>query len=77
MAIDYDSYELVCGLEVHIQLKTETKAYSGSRNSYGELPNTLIDPCTLGLPGALPVMNKLSVELAIRLGFRLIDESVL
>jgi aspartyl-tRNA(Asn)/glutamyl-tRNA(Gln) amidotransferase subunit B len=68
MAIDYDAYELVCGLEVHIQLKTKTKAYSGSKNSYGELPNTLIDACTLGLPGALPVMNKRSVELAIRLG---------
>lgn len=68
MAIDYDSYELVCGLEVHIQLKTNTKAYSGSENRYGALPNTLVDTTTLGLPGALPVMNKLSVELAIRLG---------
>ncbi len=68
MAIDYDAYELVCGLEVHIQLKTKTKAYSGSENRYGALPNTLIDPTTLGLPGALPVMNKHSVELAIRLG---------
>lgn len=68
MAIDYDAYELVCGLEVHLQLKTKTKAYSGSENRYGATPNTLVDPTTLGLPGALPVMNTHSVELAIRLG---------
>lgn len=64
----YDEYELVCGLEVHIQLKTETKAYSSSENKYGLTPNTIVDTTTLGLPGALPVMNAHSVELAIRLG---------
>lgn len=68
MAIPYDDYELVCGLEVHLQLKTESKAYSAGQNLYGALPNTLVEPVTLGMPGALPVLNAKSVELAIRLG---------
>jgi len=68
MAIPYDEYELVCGLEVHLQLKTKTKAYSADANLYGATPNTLVSPVTLGLPGALPVMNEKSIELAIRLG---------
>ena len=65
----YDKYEVVVGLEVHAQLLTKSKAYSADANQYGEEPNTLVSPVTLGLPGALPVMNKKSVELAIRMGF--------
>ncbi len=68
MSIPYDDYELVCGLEVHLQLKTESKAYSAGQNLYGAIPNTLVEPVTLGMPGALPVLNAKSVELAIRLG---------
>ncbi|NND94378.1 MAG: Asp-tRNA(Asn)/Glu-tRNA(Gln) amidotransferase subunit GatB [Flavobacteriales bacterium] len=68
MAAPYDNYELVCGLEVHLQLKTESKAFSGDRNLYGSLPNTQVEPLTIGMPGTLPVMNERSVELAIRLG---------
>ncbi|NNC83253.1 MAG: Asp-tRNA(Asn)/Glu-tRNA(Gln) amidotransferase subunit GatB [Flavobacteriales bacterium] len=68
MGAPYDAYELVCGLEVHLQLKTASKAYSGDKNEYGALPNTLVDPLNVGMPGTLPVVNKRSVELAIRLG---------
>ncbi len=64
----YDKYEVVVGLEVHAQLLTKSKAYSSDANSYGVSPNTLLSPVTLGLPGALPVMNKKSVELAVKVG---------
>lgn len=64
----YDKYELVVGLEVHMQLQTKTKAYSGDANMYGSLPNTNINPISLGHPGTLPRMNKRSVEYAIKLG---------
>ena len=59
-------YEAVIGLEVHCQLKTRTKMFSGAGNSFGEAPNTQIDPTVLGLPGALPVANAHAVELAVR-----------
>jgi aspartyl-tRNA(Asn)/glutamyl-tRNA(Gln) amidotransferase subunit B len=68
MSSIYDSYELVCGLEVHVQLKTQSKAYAGDENKYGAIPNTLVSPITLGHPGTLPVMNRKSVDLALRLG---------
>jgi aspartyl-tRNA(Asn)/glutamyl-tRNA(Gln) amidotransferase subunit B len=64
----YDKYELVVGLEVHMQLLTRSKAYSSDPNLYGELPNTLVSPVTLGHPGTLPRVNRRSVEYAIRLG---------
>jgi aspartyl-tRNA(Asn)/glutamyl-tRNA(Gln) amidotransferase subunit B len=64
----YDKYELVVGLEVHMQLHTLSKAYSSDPNRYGDLPNTLVSPITLGHPGTLPRLNKRSVEYAIRLG---------
>lgn len=63
-----DKYELVVGLEVHMQLLTESKAYSSDPNKYGELPNTLVSPLSLGHPGTLPRVNRKSVEYAIRLG---------
>ena len=63
-----DRYELVVGLEVHAQLLTESKAYCAEANAYGDHPNTLVGPVTLGLPGALPVPNTHVVELAVRLG---------
>ena len=64
-------WELVCGLEVHVELATATKLFSASANHFGDEPNTHIDPVTLGLPGALPVLNKQAVELAMRVGLAL------
>ncbi|MBX2977870.1 MAG: Asp-tRNA(Asn)/Glu-tRNA(Gln) amidotransferase subunit GatB [Flavobacteriales bacterium] len=61
-------YELVVGLEVHAQLITNSKAYSGDPNAYGDHPNTNVSVVTLGHPGTLPVVNKKVVEHAIRLG---------
>ncbi|HYN34689.1 MAG TPA: Asp-tRNA(Asn)/Glu-tRNA(Gln) amidotransferase subunit GatB [Ilumatobacteraceae bacterium] len=61
-------YEMVVGLEVHVELATRTKLFSASPNRFGDEPNTNIDPVTLGLPGALPVLNRQAVELAMRLG---------
>jgi len=66
-----DPYELVVGLEVHVELATATKLFSPSPNRFGDEPNTNIDPVTLGLPGALPVLNRRAVELAMRIGLAL------
>ena len=66
-----DGYELVCGLEVHVELATATKLFSASANRFGDEPNVHIDPVTLGLPGALPVLNRRAVELAMRIGLAL------
>jgi aspartyl-tRNA(Asn)/glutamyl-tRNA(Gln) amidotransferase subunit B len=66
-----DGYELVVGLEVHVELATATKLFSASPNRFGDEPNTNIDPVTLGLPGALPVLNRQAVELAMRIGLAL------
>ena len=67
----FDGYELVVGLEVHVELATATKLFSGSPNRFGDEPNTNIDPVTLGLPGALPVLNRHAIELAMRIGLAL------
>jgi aspartyl-tRNA(Asn)/glutamyl-tRNA(Gln) amidotransferase subunit B len=66
-----DGYELIVGLEVHVELATTTKLFSASPNRFGDEPNTNIDPVTLGLPGALPVLNRHAVELAMRIGLAL------
>jgi aspartyl-tRNA(Asn)/glutamyl-tRNA(Gln) amidotransferase subunit B len=58
-------YQPVIGLEVHVQLLTETKAFCGCVNRYGGEPNTHVCPNCLGLPGALPVLNRRAVELAV------------
>ncbi len=65
------TWEMVVGLEVHTELATATKLFSGSPNHFGDEPNTNIDPVTLGLPGALPVLNRHAVELAMRIGLAL------
>ncbi len=67
----HNGWELVVGLEVHVELATKTKLFSGSPNRFGDEPNTNIDPVTLGLPGALPVLNQYAVELAMRIGIAL------
>ncbi|TPW11696.1 MAG: gatB, partial [Acidimicrobiaceae bacterium] len=64
-------FQLVVGLEVHVELATATKLFSASANRFGDDPNTNIDPVTLGLPGALPVLNRHAVELAMRIGIAL------
>ena len=64
-------WQLVVGLEVHVELATNTKLFSASPNRFGDEPNTNIDPVTLGLPGALPVLNERAVELAMRIGLAL------
>jgi aspartyl-tRNA(Asn)/glutamyl-tRNA(Gln) amidotransferase subunit B len=58
-------YQPVIGLEVHVQLLTRTKAFCGCKNEYGGEPNTHICPTCLGLPGALPVLNRQAVEFAM------------
>ena len=61
-------YEPVIGLEVHVQLLTATKAFCGCANRYGSAPNTNVCPTCLGLPGALPVLNRQAVAFAVLAG---------
>ena len=57
---------MVIGLEVHVELSTESKLFCGCPNAFGEEPNTNICPVCLGLPGSLPVLNETAVEYALR-----------
>jgi aspartyl-tRNA(Asn)/glutamyl-tRNA(Gln) amidotransferase subunit B len=63
-----DRYEAVIGLEVHVHLGTRSKIFSASSTTFGEEPNSCTDPVCLGLPGALPVLNRAVVDAAVRLG---------
>jgi aspartyl-tRNA(Asn)/glutamyl-tRNA(Gln) amidotransferase subunit B len=59
-------YEIIIGLEIHVQLQTESKMFSWSGTDFGLPPNTQTDPVSLGLPGTLPVMNKKAFDLALK-----------
>ncbi len=60
------SYEIVIGLEVHVQLLTESKMFCGCSTKFGAPPNTLTCPVCIGMPGTLPVMNRKAFELALK-----------
>lgn len=64
-------YEVVVGLECHVQLLTKTKLFSPAVNHYGDEPNTNVDAVDIALPGVLPVLNQKAVDFAIRLGLAL------
>lgn len=63
-----EKYELVVGLEVHVQLLTRSKIFASDSNTVNESPNTILSPITLAHPGTLPRVNKHCVELAVRFG---------
>src|SRR5476649_55351 len=61
-------WEVVIGLEIHAQLATNTKIFSGASIKFGAEPNTQACAIDLGMPGVLPVLNKEAVEMAIKFG---------
>ena len=73
--MDYDEavtrFDPVIGLEVHVELGTDTKMFDGAPNAFGGDANTYVTPVSLGLPGSLPVVNKKAVEYAIKIGLAL------
>ncbi|OCA93866.1 Asp-tRNA(Asn)/Glu-tRNA(Gln) amidotransferase subunit GatB [Actinobaculum suis] len=73
--MDFDEaiarFDPVIGLEVHVELSTETKIFDAAPVAFGHEPNTDIQPVSVGLPGSLPVLNKAAVEYAVRLGLAL------
>jgi len=71
MSIDYNKYETVIGLEIHVQLNTLSKTYCSDATKFGASPNTNISPISLGHPGTLPVANQKVIEYAVRLGIAL------
>ena len=73
--MDYDEvlerFDPVMGMEVHVELLTKSKMFSTSSAEFGDDPNSNVDPVCLGLPGALPVVNRQGVEWAIKIGLAL------
>lgn len=66
-----ENFDPVLGIEVHVELGTETKMFDGARNAFGGEPNTFVTPVSLGMPGSLPVVNRKAVEYAIKIGLAL------
>ena len=66
-----EQFEVVIGLEVHVELNTNTKMFCGCRNEFGGEPNTFVCPICLGLPGSLPAVNRKAVESSISIGLAL------
>jgi aspartyl-tRNA(Asn)/glutamyl-tRNA(Gln) amidotransferase subunit B len=62
------NHEIVIGLEIHSELRTNSKVFCGCANEYGAEPNTRTCPVCLGMPGTLPVLNRLAVEYAVKAG---------
>jgi aspartyl-tRNA(Asn)/glutamyl-tRNA(Gln) amidotransferase subunit B len=65
------SFRVLVGMEIHVQLDTASKMFTGAANGFGGEPNSQVDEQVLGLPGVLPVMNKKAVEYAIKAGLAL------
>ena len=61
-------WEVVIGLEIHAQLATKSKIFSGAATAYGAAPNSQACAVDLGLPGVLPVLNKEAVRMAVKFG---------
>ena len=68
MTTTASKYEIVIGLEVHAQLSTTSKLFSGDATSFGAAPNTHTSPIILGHPGTLPKMNERAIEMAVKMG---------
>ncbi|MEZ4871396.1 MAG: Asp-tRNA(Asn)/Glu-tRNA(Gln) amidotransferase subunit GatB [Bdellovibrionales bacterium] len=69
--MSYDDWEMVCGLEIHAQLKTKSKMFSPESGDFGAADNENTHPVTLGMPGCLPVPNKQAIEFAVKTGLAL------
>ena len=73
--LDYDDviaeFDPVMGMEVHVELGTNTKMFCGCPTTFGAEPNTQVCPVCIGLPGSLPVVNEKAIESAIRIGLAL------
>ncbi|HEX4148720.1 MAG TPA: Asp-tRNA(Asn)/Glu-tRNA(Gln) amidotransferase GatCAB subunit B, partial [Pirellulales bacterium] len=61
-----EPYQVIIGLEVHVQLQTQSKLFCGCSTKFGAPPNTQTCPICVGLPGTLPVMNRQAFELGLR-----------
>lgn len=66
-----EQFEVVIGLEVHVELNTKSKMFCGCKNEFGSEPNSNVCPICIGLPGALPGVNKKAVESSIAIGLAL------
>ena len=66
--LESSKWESVIGLEIHVQLQTKSKIFSGASTAYGALPNTQACAIDLAFPGVLPVLNKEAIRMAIKFG---------